>query len=152
MSDLASRTYQMNRDVNASTIEVISQLFDKMIAAIEGAVVAAHCGRIEDRHQLTSKAAAVLTGFRHALDMDNGGQIAVSLDKLYQFALMRLTEFEIKNDARYARDAISILAPLGKSWKSLTERRYKVALPPVDRTPRPSQDPAQVARVLSVKI
>ena len=123
MIELATRTYQTNRDANVSSVEVLSQLFTKIIGAIDAAKVAAGNGRIEERHQLVSKATAALMGLRQALDLERGGTIASSLDRLYQFAVLRLTEFEIKNDVRHAEEAISVLAPIGESWRSLAHER-----------------------------
>ena len=123
MIELATRTYQTNRDANVSSVEVLSQLFIKIIGAIDAAKVAAGNGRIEERHQLVSKATAALMGLRQALDLERGGTIASSLDRLYQFAVLRLTEFEIKNDLRHAEEAISVLAPIGESWRSLANER-----------------------------
>jgi len=123
MIELATRTYQTNRDANVSSVEVLSQLFTKIIGAIDAAKVAAGNGRIEERHQLVSKATAALMGLRQALDIERGGTIASSLDRLYQFAVLRLTEFEIKNDARHAEEAISVLAPIGESWRGLANER-----------------------------
>lgn len=123
MIELATRTYQTNRDANVSSVEVLSQLFTKIIGAIDAAKVAAVNGRIEERHQLVSKATAALMGLRQALDLERGGTIASSLDRLYQFAVLRLTEFEIKNDLRHADEAISVLAPIGESWRSLANER-----------------------------
>ena len=62
MIELATRTYQTNRDANVSSVEVLSHLFAKTIGAIDAAKVAARDGRIEERHQLVSKATAVLMG------------------------------------------------------------------------------------------
>jgi len=123
MIELATRTYQINRDANVSSIEVLSQLFVKIIDAIDAAKVAARNGRIEERHLLVSKATTALMGLRQALDLERGGVIASSLDRLYQFAVLRLTEFEIKNDTRHAEEAISVLAPIGASWRSLASER-----------------------------
>jgi flagellar protein FliS len=123
MIELATRTYQTNRDANVAGVEVLSQLFTKIIGAIDAAKVAAENGRIEERHQLVSKATAALMGLRQALDLERGGTIALSLDRLYQFAVLRLTEFEIKNDVRHAEEAISVLAPIGESWRSLANER-----------------------------
>jgi len=123
MFELATRTYQENRDANVSSVEVLSQLFSKIIGAINAAKVAAVNGRIDERHQQVSKATAALMGLRRALDLERGGAIASSLDRLYHFALLRLTEFEIKNDARHAEEAISVLAPIGESWRSLANEQ-----------------------------
>lgn len=126
MIELATRTYQTNRDANVSSVEVLSQLFAKIIGAIDAAKVAAENGRIEERHQLVSKATAALMGLRQALDIERGGTIASSLDRLYQFAVLRLTEFEIKNELRHAEEAISVLAPIGESWRSLANERQSL--------------------------
>jgi len=32
-------------------------------------------------------------------------------------------DFEIKNDTRHAEEAISVLAPIGESWRSLANER-----------------------------
>jgi len=132
MIDLATRTYQTNRDANVSSVEVLSHLFAKTIGAIDAAKVAARDGRIEERHQLVSKATAVLMGLRGALDLERGGNIASSLDKLYQFAILRLMDFEIKNDTRHAEEAIRVLSPIGDSWRDLAKERH--SLPEVTQT------------------
>ncbi len=152
MIELATRTYQLNRDANVSSVEVLSQLFTKIIGAIDAAKVAARNGRIEERHQLVSKATAALIGLRQALDLERGGTIASSLDRLYQFAVARLIEFEIKNDARHAEEAISVLAPIGESWRSLASERPSVPEAPQSSVPHARRNFSSSPGAYSLKI
>lgn len=152
MFEVATRTYQENRDANVSSVEILSQLFSKIIGAIKAAKVAAVNGRIDERHQQVSKATAALMGLRRALDLERGGAIASSLDRLYHFALLRLTEFEIKNDARHAEEAISVLAPIGESWRSLANQQPSLPEASQPAVQRARSDAAAAPVVYSLKI
>jgi len=136
MSDLARRTYREQALQSMSSIRIVDRLMQGILVSVEAAIDAAIKGNIDERHAHVSKVCKVLASFQQALDVDQGGQIAVNLDALYRFAIRRLVDFEIRNDPGIAREVVTVLSPLAASWRSLAE--------PAAETPR-SPDTMPVA-------
>ena len=57
-----------------------------------------------------------------ALDMEQGGEIASTLDQLYRFMLFRLPQVDLTNDPKPALDVINLIEPLRRSWHELADR------------------------------
>ena len=76
---------------------------------------------IAARHVHVSRAMDVIAHLYGCLDMENGGEIADNLGRLYRFVLSRLVTVEPTNDPAGARDAIRLLEPLLLSWRAIDE-------------------------------
>jgi flagellar protein FliS len=68
-----------------------------MAGAIERVVQTRECikrNNHQDKTVLVNKTIAIVNGLRESLDFDKGGDIAVTLDSLYEYILTRLSTLE----------------------------------------------------------
>lgn len=76
-------------------------------------------GRIEERFRENSNAAAIVTLLRGHLDMAQGGEIARSLDALYEHVGRMILRADLRNDATAITHVIGILTDLERTWATL---------------------------------
>ncbi len=59
--------------------------------------------------ELVSKAIAIVGGLRQALNLEQGGELAVNLDNLYAYMTTRLMEANLKNDPAILEEVADLL-------------------------------------------
>lgn len=71
---------------------------------------------------LTS-AQAIVSELQATLDMERGGEIAIQLNRLYDFMLLRLTEANAGRSAQHIDDATGVLATITEGFRAIIEPR-----------------------------
>jgi flagellar protein FliS len=99
-------------------------LLDGALTAIANAVSALERRDIPAKCKAVSKAAAIIEeGLLDALDMQAGGQVALTLHDLYSCVLLRLTQANVKNDVAMLRECSQLLSPMRDAWNSIKPQR-----------------------------
>ena len=113
--------YRENAVTTQSRGRVIVLLYDGAIKFLRQAV---DCLQREDwagKGVYINKAVAVIDELDVSLDMENGGEIAENLRRLYDFMRRRLSQANMQRDAKGVRDVITLLEDLSGAWKAIAE-------------------------------
>ena len=121
MNRSASQNYQTQQIMTASPAGLVVLLYDKAISRLNEAVGAIERGDIEARHTTNRKAIDIIAHLWSTLDLEQGGEIAGNLNRIYSFMMERLADVDSKNDPQAARDVIALLDPLRRSWRQLAQ-------------------------------
>ena len=70
---------------------------------------------------LIGKANDIINELNTVLDMDDGGEIASNLRKLYSFMNERLTQANTRKDTEMIREVITLLEELNQGWKAIAD-------------------------------
>jgi flagellar protein FliS len=106
--------------VAASPHELVVMLFDGALTAVRAAVVHMKAREIEKKGVAISKAINIVqNGLRASLDKKAGGQIAESLDSLYEYICNRLVSANLANQPEMLDEVIALLADLKGAWESI---------------------------------
>lgn len=119
MDNHSSRKYLQQQVLSASPPKLVAMLHDRAIALLSEAIAAIEAGDIERRWRANAKATQIVCQLWEALDLEQGGEVAVNLDRLYACLLPRLTAVDVENSAQSAREVIELLEPLRRSWHKL---------------------------------
>lgn len=65
---------------------------------------------------LISKAISILEGLREALDLEAGGEIAVNLDRLYDYCQHRLLQSNLDSDPAILDEVTRLLREIKGAW------------------------------------
>ena len=118
--------------VAASPHKLIVMLFDGALAAVRAAVVHMKAREIEKKGLAISKAIIIIeNGLRASLDKEAGGQIAHSLDSLYDYIGRRLLTANLTNQPEMLDEVIALLADLKGAWEAIGDN----AAPPAAAAP-----------------
>ena len=116
-------------EINTSdSVKVISLLFDGGINFIKVARKRMELGDIAGKGLYIGKASSVVGELLSSLNMEEGGEIAKNLSRLYDFVLDRLINANMKNDERALDEAEKVLDILRSAWKDL-DRNNTVNIP-----------------------
>ena len=66
-----------------------------------------------------SRAQAIVSELQATLDMAQGGDIAIQLDRLYDFMLLRLTEANASRSMRHMDDALRVFDTIAGGYRAI---------------------------------
>lgn len=69
--------------------------------------------------ELIGKAIGIVGGLRQGLDLEQGGEIAVNLDSLYDYMTRRLMEANVQNDPAILEEVSSLLREVKDGWDAI---------------------------------
>ena len=117
----AIEAYQSNAITTQSRGGLIVMLYDGAIRSIRQAIIALEAGNLSAKGEYVAKATDIIVELNSVLDMDEGGEIASDLRRLYEFMIEHLTKAHIKNDPEMFGEVISLLDDLNQGWKAIVD-------------------------------
>lgn len=106
--------------IAANPHKLIVMLFEGAITAIFNAQKNIEAGNIAAKGQSISKAIAIIdNGLRASLDKNVGGEIALSLDNLYEYMSRQLLTANLKNDVKLLIEISNLLKDLKTTWDAI---------------------------------
>ncbi|MET3130587.1 flagellar protein FliS [Oxalobacteraceae bacterium GrIS 1.11] len=122
--------------VSASPHKLIVMLFDGALAALGAALTHMRAGHIAEKGKAISHAILIVeSGLRASLDKSVGGEIAESLDALYEYISARLLMANLKNQPELLEEAQRLLTELRDAWNAIGS--VPAAVAPDQSQPRP---------------
>jgi flagellar protein FliS len=127
--------------VAASPHKLIVMLFDGALLALVTALQQMSAGNIAGKGQSISKAITIIdSGLRASLNKEAGGEIAESLDSLYEYMSNRLLQANLNNQAELINEVQILLKDLKGAWEAIDPTAAAVAAAQSAPPPR-VQDP-----------
>lgn len=104
----------------ASPHKLIVMLFDGALVAVTGAIRYMKAGNIPEKGRAISHAITIIDGgLRASLNKQNGGEIAESLDSLYEYMGSRLLQANLKNQVELLEEVQRLLTDLRSAWNAI---------------------------------
>src|SRR5262249_4553559 len=104
---VASRKLDAYRQTEAQSrtpLELVGMLYDGGLKFMAAAREAIERRDLPARREALSRTMAIVSELQNTLNMDQGGEVAASLDRLYNYAHQRLLEAAMHNDVRAIDD------------------------------------------------
>lgn len=106
--------------VSANPHQLIVMLFDGAILACKNALPHIAAKVFAEKGALISKAIMIIeSGLKASLDKQAGGEIAESLDALYDYMSNRLYIANLKNQQEPVNEVIHLLVELRSAWEAI---------------------------------
>ncbi|MGC4051559.1 MAG: flagellar export chaperone FliS [Paludibaculum sp.] len=112
--------YIESRVLSATPAGLIEILYEKALEHIASAQFHLRAGAIVERGQAISKVQAIINELNHALDTRNGGEIAVNLQRLYVYSLVKLTDAHRFGSEADLVEVERILQNMLDAWREAT--------------------------------
>lgn len=99
-----------------SLIQMLMQGGLERMAQARGAI---ERGQLAERGELISKAIGIVGGLREALNPEQGGELALNLDRLYGYMTERLLEANRSGDAAILDEVSGLLREVKSGWDAI---------------------------------
>ncbi|MFP4372316.1 MAG: flagellar export chaperone FliS [Halanaerobium sp.] len=76
-------------------------------------------GKIEESHKNIIKAQDIILELQNTLDKENGGEIAVQLESLYDFIYRELIQANLNKNTKYLDNVIPLIEELFVTYKEI---------------------------------
>ena len=138
---MISQQYETQKVLSASPMELVLMLYDGGLRALSGALAAFDIRddleRLNGIHEQLLRAQDFITELACSLDMERGGELAVQLNRLYEFMLHHLAMANSGKKRQPVEEVQKMLADLRDSWAkamNLVPREHQPNTVPVERT------------------
>lgn len=99
---------------------LVSLLYDALLQSIAQARGAMGRQDVATKGAALGKAVRILDeGLKAGLNLRDGGELAANLQQLYTYCAMRLTQANLRNDARALEEVVRLIEPLAQSWQRI---------------------------------
>ncbi len=102
-----------------SPVELVVMLYDGAIRFVGDASTAAQRNDVRGRTQAVSRALAIVTELQNTLKVDEGGDMARELDRLYSYMATRLLDVNTKKDAGALDEVHRLLTTVRDAWAQI---------------------------------
>ncbi len=127
----ALRQYQkvnvQSQVMDASPHRLIQLLMEGGLTRLAQARGAMERGDVPGKGEAIGKAVAIIIGLREALNMEEGGELATNLNRLYEYMGRRLTEANRKNDPLLIEEVSNLLKELKAGWDGIAQPELAAA-------------------------
>jgi flagellar protein FliS len=94
-------------------------LYDGTLRFVAEAIEADASGQLARRGKAISKALAIIGELQSTLNVKEGGDVAVELDRLYSYVQTRLLDVTMKKDPKALAEVQKLMTPLRDAWTQI---------------------------------
>jgi flagellar secretion chaperone FliS len=116
MTQYATNQYKMTQVNTADQGKLILMMYDGAIRFVEIAKTKLTENDVAGKGIYITKAEGIISELMASLNMESGGEIAVSLEKLYVFMNKQLRIANVNKDTKPLDAVISLLATVREGW------------------------------------
>ena len=113
----AAQHYMQTQVRSSSPLELVVMLYDGILRQTAAAVDAMARKDIRARREAISKSLAIISELQSTLNMEQGGDIAAQLDRLYSWMTESLMQATMTQDPGPIHDVRRILETLRDGWQ-----------------------------------
>jgi len=135
MTHVAFEPEFIQRVSAARPAEMTALLLEEAIRALEETVEAIEGNEIERRFVASARAMKIVGFLHEILNFEEGGDVAVNLDRVYRMAMARIARINPFNEALSAHAAIAVLKPQAEAWREIDAEEQKQGMPDIQTLP-----------------
>lgn len=115
--------YQQTQVLTSSRVQLVVLLYDAAIQSIELAKRAIDTNNLSDKGRFLGRAISIVGELDSVLDYEQGGEIAKSLHRLYDYMLTEMVEANAKHVSRKLDGPVRCLTILREAWKEVASQQ-----------------------------
>ncbi|MFO7784310.1 MAG: flagellar export chaperone FliS [Thermodesulfobacteriota bacterium] len=111
--------YQKTSIETSNKLDLVIMCYDKAIECFTRAREHYSQKEYEKKGLAVQKGLDIIGQLQCSLDMENGGEIAANLDRLYSYIAHRVIKGDIRSDLGVFDEAVSLLKELKAAWEGI---------------------------------
>lgn len=115
--------YQQTQVMTSSRVQLVVLLYDAAIQSIELSRRAIETNSLADKARFLGRAISIVGELDSVLDYEQGGDIAKSLHRLYEYMLSELVEANARNNMRKLEGPLRCLNTLREAWREVAAQQ-----------------------------
>ncbi|WP_367271117.1 flagellar export chaperone FliS [uncultured Sphingomonas sp.] len=116
-------TYRQIDIVGRSTMAdgpaLVQLLYEELIAALRTAAWATENRQLARKSERVTRATAILFALENGLDFDQGGDLSVTLARLYAGARKQIVDASLGQDPQPFREVATSMAEIAEAWRTI---------------------------------
>lgn len=116
-----AQAYYQTQIQSRSPLELVVMLYDGAIRFLQQTVDAMQRGDLVAKRESLSRATAIVTELHGMLDLEQGGEVAASLDSLYTYMMERLTTANQQRDPAPVAEVMRLMSGLREAWSQIAQ-------------------------------
>jgi len=118
-----AQQYQQTQILTSSRVQIVVLLYDAAIHSIELTRRAIDANNLPDKARFIGRAISIIGELDSVLDYEQGGNIAKSLHRLYEYMLGELVEANAKHVSARLDGPVRCLTTLREAWKEVAAQQ-----------------------------
>lgn len=114
--------YQHTQVTTASGVQLIVLLYDAAVQSLQLARESMVNNNHRDKARFLGRAVAIVGELSNVLDLERGGTIARSLQRLYDYMLAEFLQANLRHDVRHLDGPIKCLTTIREAWKQVAQQ------------------------------
>jgi flagellar protein FliS len=115
--------YQQTQVMTSSRVQIVVLLYDAAIHSIELARAGIESNNPKEKGRFLGRAISIIGELNSVLDFEQGGEIARSLHRLYEYMLSELVMANARNDVRRLDGPLRCLTTLREGWREIAAQQ-----------------------------
>jgi len=115
--------YEQNFSQIESKEDLLVKTYEEILSNLNIAKLALEQNDVKTKAEKITKITDAILVLKASLDLENGGEIAENLEKLYDFILEELLKANTSNKKEHIQNVIEVLTPIYEGFK---EARKKI--------------------------
>jgi flagellar secretion chaperone FliS len=111
-----AEAYRQTHVQSRSPLELIVMLYDGALRFLRDMATAMEHGDLVAKRDALSRALAIIAELQGTLNVEQGGETAASLDRLYTYMIERLSEANIQLKPAPVHEVIRLMTELREAW------------------------------------
>src|SRR5262245_12440042 len=116
-----AQAYIQTQIQSRSPLELVVMLYDGALRFLQQTIDAMQRGDLVAKRDSLSRAMAIVTELHGMLDLEQGGEVATSLDSLYVYMMERLTIANQQRDAAPVAEVMRLMTGLREAWSQIAQ-------------------------------
>lgn len=117
-----AQAYYQTQIQSRSPLELVVMLYDGALRFLQQTVDAMERGDLVAKRDALSRAMAIVTELHGMLDLEQGGEVAASLDSLYMYMMERLTTANQQRDTAPVAEVMRLMSGLRDAWSQIAQQ------------------------------
>jgi flagellar protein FliS len=106
-----------------SPLELVVMLYDGVLSHLSEATAAVERGDLVTRSAAVSRSLSIIGALQSTLNVEEGGAVAIELDRLYTYASQRLIDVTTKQDFKALTEVHKLLTTIRDAWEQIAKEQ-----------------------------